>query len=152
MKQPKERHPPLAQYRGTLTADARHALEKLVSVGKAAARQRPPGRMLFLADPADGQAYRDDQSVRALGTSLRRGARSRHRCVTEGLAAALPPTPPPARPDKSKLQGDLEQPCMRCAGREPPEGRAPGTFPWLADARVVWGLVESLRTETGRQA
>ena len=61
----------MAKYRVTLTADERHALEKLVSVGKAAARKLTHGRILLLADTADGQEYRDDQIVRALGTSLR---------------------------------------------------------------------------------
>ena len=99
----------MAKYRVTLTADERHALEKLVSVGKAAARKLTHGRILLLADTADGQEYRDDQMVRALGTSLRSVERLRHRFVTEGLDAALPPKPQPARPDKIKIKGDLEQ-------------------------------------------
>ena len=53
----------MAKYRVTLTADERHALDKLVSVGKAAARKLTHGRILLLADTADGQEYRDDQIV-----------------------------------------------------------------------------------------
>src|SRR5215831_574987 len=99
----------MAKYRVTLTADERHALEKLVSVGKAAARKLTHGRILLLAATADGREYRDDQIVQALGTSLRSVERIRQRFVTEGLEAALNPRPQPARPDKIKIKGDLEQ-------------------------------------------
>ena len=40
----------MEKYRVTLTSDARHALEKLVSVGKAAARKLTHARILLLAD------------------------------------------------------------------------------------------------------
>jgi len=142
----------MAKYRVTLTADERHALEKLVSVGKAAARKLTHGRILLLADTADGQEYRDDQIVRALGTSLRSVARIRQRFVTEGLDAALNPKPQPARPDKIKIKGDLEQHLIRLACSEPPEGRDHWTLQLLADELVVLGLVASLSTETVRQA
>src|SRR4029453_16941520 len=94
---PKERNPPMAKYRVTLTADERHALEKLVSVGKAAARKLTHGRMLLLADTAAGGKQRDDQIVQALGTSRRSVERIRQRFVTEGLGVALNPRPQPAR-------------------------------------------------------
>jgi winged helix-turn helix protein len=99
----------MAKYRVTLTADEQNALEKLVSVGKAAARKLPHGRILLLAHTTDGREYRDDQIVQALGTSLRSVERIRKRFVTEGLEAALNPKPQPARPDKIKIKGDLEQ-------------------------------------------
>jgi hypothetical protein len=96
----------MAKYRVTLTTDERNALEKLVSVGKAAARKLTHGRILLLADTADGREHADDQIVLALGTSLRSVERIRTRFVTEGLAAALTPKPPPAR-TKSKSRGTL---------------------------------------------
>ena len=105
-----------------------------------------------LADTADGQEYRDDQIVRALGTSLRSVERIRQRFVTEGLEAALNPKPQPARPDKIKIKGDLEQHLLRLACSEPPEGRDHWTLQLLADELVVLGLVASLSTETVRQA
>lgn len=142
----------MAKYRVTLTADERNALEKLVSVGKAAARKLTHGRILLLADTADEQEYRDDQIVRALGTSLRSVERVRQRLVTEGLDAALNPKPQPARPDKIKIKGDLEQHLIRLACSDPPEGRDHWTLQLLADELVVLGLVASLSTETVRQA
>ena len=105
----------MAKYRVTLTADERNALEKLVSIGKAAARKLTHGRILLLADTADGREHRDDQIVQALGTSLRSIERIRQRFVTEGLEAALNPRPQPARPDKIKIKGDLEQHLIRFA-------------------------------------
>ena len=152
MKRPKERNPPLAKYRVTLTTDERNALEKLVSVGKAAAHKLTHGRILLLADTADGREHADDQIVLALGTSLRSVARIRTRFVTEGLAAALNPKPQPDRPDKIKIQGDIEQHLVRLACSDPPEGRDHGTLQLLADELVVLGLVASLSTETGQQA
>ena len=40
----------MEKYRVTLTADERNALEKLVSVGRAAARKLTHARILLLAD------------------------------------------------------------------------------------------------------
>ena len=142
----------MAQYRVTLTADERNALEKLVSVGKAAARKLTHGRILLLADTADGREHRDDQIVQALGTSLRSVERIRQRFVTEGLGAALNSRPQPARPDKIKIKGDLEQHLIRLACSDPPEGRDHWTLQLLADELVVLGLADSLSTETVRQA
>jgi hypothetical protein len=78
--------------------------KKLVLVGKAAARKLTHGRLLLLADTAHGREHADDQIVLALGPSLRSVERIRTRFVTEGLAAALNPQPPPAR-TKSKARG-----------------------------------------------
>lgn len=142
----------MVKYRVTLTADERHALDKLVSVGKAAARKLTHGRILLLTDTAEGREYRDDQIVQALGTSRRSVERIRQRFVTAGLEAALNPRPQPARPDKIKIKGDLEQDLIRLAGSAPPEGRDHWTLQLLADELVVLGLVASLSTETVRQA
>jgi hypothetical protein len=87
-----------------------------------------------------------------LGISLRSVERIRKRFVTEGLAAALNPKPQPARPDKIKIKGDLEQHLVRIACSDPPEGRDHWTLQLLADELVVLGLVASLSTETVRQA
>jgi hypothetical protein len=142
----------MEKYRVTLTADERKAVEKLVSVGKAAARRLTHGRILLLADTSDGQEHADDQIVLALGTSLRSVERIRTRFVTEGLEAALNPRPQPPRPDKIKIKGDIEQHLLRLACSDPPEGRCHWTLQLLADELVVLGLVDSLSPETVRQA
>src|SRR4029453_5765555 len=149
---PKERNPAMEKYRVTLTPDERHALEKLVSVGKAAARKRPDARLFLLADMSHELAYRDDQIVLALGTSLRSVERICKRLVTEGLDTALNPKPQPPRPDKIKIKGDIEQQLVHLACSDPPQGRCHWTLQLLADELVVLGLVDTISTETVRQA
>jgi hypothetical protein len=135
-----------------LTADARNALEQGVAVGRAAARKLPHARILLLADTSHAWESRDDQSVLALGPSLRRVERMRKQGVTEGSDPALTPQPQPPRPDKSPIKGASEQPLVRLACSDPPPGRC--HWPWhlLADALVVLGLVDTSSSETGRHA
>ena len=95
----------MEKYRVTLTADERNALEKLVSVGKAAARKLTHARILLLADTSHGLEYRDDQIVLALGTSLRSVERIRKRFVTEGLDSRPQPQAPASSPGQNQNQG-----------------------------------------------
>lgn len=142
----------MEKYRVTLTADERNALEKLISVGRAAARKLTHARILLLADTSHELEYRDDQIVLALGISLRSVERIRRRCVTEGIDHAINPRPQPPRPDKIKIKGDIEQHLVRLACSDPPQGRCHWTLQLLADELVVLGLVETISTETVRQA
>jgi hypothetical protein len=134
---PKERNPAMEKYRVTLTADERHAWEKRVSVGRAAARKLTYARMLLFADTSHGLEPMDDQIVLALGTSLRSGERMRKRLVTEGIDPAIHPKPQPPRPDKINIKGDIEQQLVRLACSEPPAGRGHWTLQRLAAALVV---------------
>jgi Homeodomain-like domain len=90
--------------------------------------------------------------VGALSTSLKTVARVRKRFVTEGIEAALDSRPWPRRPDKIKIKGDVEQKLVKLACSDPPRGRSHWTLQLLADEMVVLGLVESISTETVRQA
>lgn len=139
------------KYRVTLTTDERAELERLVSVGKGAARRLTHARILLLADTAGGE-HADDEIVAALDVGLCTVGRVRQRLVTEGLPAALDPKPQPRRPDKVKIKGDVEQRLIRLACSDPPEGRRQWTLQLLADELVVLGLVEAVSTETVRQA
>ena len=127
-------------------------LEQLVSVGKAAARKLTHARILLLANAATGEDCSDDEIVAALGAGTRTIARVRKRFVTEGFLAALDHKPQPPRPDKIKIKGDIEQKLVQLACSDPPEGRCHWTLELLADELVVLGLVDSLSTETVRQA
>src|SRR5256885_418078 len=149
---PKERNPAMEKYRVTLTADERNALEKLVSVGRAAARKLTHARMLLLADTSHGLEQIDDQIVLALGTSLRSVERIRKRFVTEGIDTAINPKPQPPRPDKIKIKGDMEQQLVHLACSDPPQGRCHWTLQLLADELVVLGLVDRVGIETVRKA
>src|SRR5215510_8883896 len=89
---------PMDKYRVTLDADERALLERLVAVGKGAARRLTHARILLLADTAAGPGRCDADIVAALGASVRTVERVRRRLVTEGLRAALNPRPQPPRP------------------------------------------------------
>ncbi len=140
------------KYRVSLTSEERAELEHLVTVGKAAARKLTHARILLLADTAPGPGDSDDALVAALGTGPRTIARVRQRFVTQGFHASLDPKPQPPRPDKIKIKGDLEQKLVHLACSDPPQGRCHWTLQLLADELVVLGLVESISTETVRQA
>lgn len=142
----------MEKYRITLDAEERTALERLVSVGKSACRKLTHARILLLADVVHGEGSRDEDIVAALGTSLRTIARVRKRFVTEGPEAALDSKPWPPRPDKIKIKGDVEQKLVTLACTDPPRGRCHWTLRLLADEMVVLGLVDSISTETVRQA
>jgi hypothetical protein len=140
------------KYRVTLDADERAFLERLVAVGKGAARRLTHARILLLADTALGPELSDLDIVDALGVSVRTVERVRQRLVTEGLPVALHPSPQPARPAKIKIKGAIEQRLIQLACSDPPEGRCHWTLQLLADELVVLGLAESISTETVRKA
>jgi transposase len=149
---PKSRRPPMEKYRVTLTTEERAELERLVSAGKGAARKRAHARVLLLADVTPGQGLADEEITAALGLSLRTIERVRPRLVTEGFLAALDHRPQPARPGKIKIKGDVEQRLIELACGDPPRGRCHWTLQLLADELVVLGLLNTISTETVRQA
>jgi transposase len=142
----------MEKHRVTLDAEERTALERLISAGKTASRKLTHARILLLADAVHGEGVRDEDIVTALSASLRTVARVRKRFVTEGIEAALDPRPRPARPDKIKIKGDVEQKLVKLACTDPPRGRCHWTLQLLADEMVVLGLVDSISTETVRLA
>jgi Homeodomain-like domain len=140
------------KYRVTLTDDERQELEQLVSSGKAAARKLTHARILLLADDALGAVRSDEQIVAALGTSPRTVSRVRQQLVTGGMDHALLRRRQPARPDKVKIKGDVEQRLVELACSDPPKGRCHWTLQLLADELIVLGLVKRVGIETVRQA
>jgi transposase len=140
------------KFRVTLDAEERAALERLISMGKAASRKLTHARVLLLADNEQGGGHTDEEIVTALGVSLKTIARIRKRFVTEGIHSAIDHRPQPSRPDKIKIKGDVEQKLVELACTDPPQGRCHWTLKLLADEMVVLGLVNSISTETVRQA
>jgi hypothetical protein len=140
-------------YKVTLTEEERGSLRKLVSTGKGAARKLMHARILILADASSEGPGRKDQEIRdATGASLSTIARVRQRFVEESLETALVPRPAPPRPDKVKIQGDVEQQLITIACNDPPEGRSRWTLELLAGQLVQLKLVEEVSRETVRQA
>ena len=142
----------MEKYRVTLDPEERTGLEGLVRSGRSASRKLTHARILLLADGVHGDGHSDDEIVTALGTSLRTIARVRRRFVIEGLEAAIDHRPQPARPDKIKIKGNIEQKLIQLACTDPPRGRCHWTLQLLADEMVVLGVVDSISTETVRQA
>jgi hypothetical protein len=116
----------MEKYRVTLTLEERTELERLVSVGRAAARKLTHARILLLADALHGEEHADE--------------------------AAIPPRPQPLRPGKIKMKGEVEQKLVELACTDPPRGRCHWTLQLLTDALVGLGLVEAISRETVRQA
>lgn len=140
------------KYRVVLTDEERAELKRRVSKGRGAARQFCHAHVLLLADEALGMRRSDEEIATVLATSRRTIERVRYRFVTEGLVAALHPKPPPGRPGKIKIKGDVEQKLLELACSDPPAGRCSWTLQMLADELVVLGLLAQVSVETVRQA
>jgi Homeodomain-like domain len=139
------------RYRVTLTQEEREGLQKLVSVGKGAARKLARARMLLLADQSDGgQAKADPEIVEALGCGRATVERVRKLFVEEGLEATLQPKPT-TRNFERKLDGKAEAHLIALACGAPPKGRARWTLRLLGDRMVGLGHLESVSHETVRR-
>jgi hypothetical protein len=139
------------RYRVTLTQEEREGLQKLVSVGKGAARKLVRARMLLLADQAEGgQSKADPEIVEALGCGRATVERVRKLFVEEGLEATLQPKPT-TRNFERKLDGKAEAHLIALACGAPPKGRARWTLRLLGDRMVGLGHLESVSHETVRR-
>ncbi len=143
----------MEKYKVTLTVEERQALDRMVSSGKAAARKLVHARILLLGDEGPGgPRCTDEEIVEALNLGLSTIVRVRRRFVTESLESAIHPRPRPPRPDKVKIQGEVEQHLMRLACSDPPEGRCCWTLELLADKLIALGCFPNVSRETVRQA
>jgi transposase len=141
------------KYIVTLTSDERTFLQQLLSSGKAAARKLTHARILLLADASpDGPASMDEDIEQALEVGASTIHRVRQRFVLESFDAALYPRPSPARPQKVKIQGAIEQALLELVCNTPPKGRSRWTLQLLAEQLVVLRKVSSVSLETVRQA
>lgn len=141
------------KFRVTLTCEERDALQALASKGKAAARKLVRARILLLADEnAAGPAKADLEIAEALGCGVRTVERVRKKFVTQSLEQAISTKPQPPRPDKVKIQGDVEKQMIEIARSDPPEGRAYWTVQMIADQLVALQCVETVGNETVRCA
>jgi Homeodomain-like domain len=143
----------MEKYKVTLTVEERQALDRMVSSGKAAARKLVHARILLLGDEGPGgPRCTDEEIVEALNISFSTIVRVRRRFVTESLESAIHPRPLPPRPDKVKIQGEVEQHLIRLACSAPPEGRCCWTLELLADKLIALGCFPGVCRETVRKA
>ena len=139
------------RYRITLAAEERAALERMISRGKAAARQLAHARVLLQADEAEGgPAWVDATIAAAVQVSVRTIERVRQRFVEQGLEAALRPKPS-KRIYARKLDGEQEAHLLALACARPPEGKARWSLRLLAEHMVEQEHVDMLSHETVRQ-
>ncbi len=142
----------MKKYKVTLTADERHALQALVTKGKAAAKKLMHARILLQADAAaEGPAWTDDEIAEAVAVNRRTVEHVRQRFVEQGLEAALV-RKKQGRPSRErKLDGAGEARLITLACSKPPLGRAAWTLRLLADRLVELQIVASISAETVRQ-
>ena len=139
------------RYRVTLTDEERQDLQKMVSVGKGAARKLMRARVLLVADQGEGgPAKSDPEIMEALSCGRATIERVRKQFVEEGLEAVLQPKPS-NRVYERKMDGRTEAHLIALACGAPPEGRARWTLRLLGDRMVGLGYVESLSHETVRR-
>jgi len=135
-----------------LTSEERLTLQRLVSVGKTAARKILHARILLLADQGpDGPAKTDDQIAEALSAHPRTIAGVRQRLVEQGLEAALvrKKQTQPSRGRKLDGKAEARLIALRCGA--PPRGRMRWTLHLLADRLVELNVVDSVSYETVRR-
>lgn len=136
-----------------LTSEERTTLQRLVSVGKAAARKILHARILLQADQGrDGPAWTDGQIAEALTVHPRTIAGVRQRLVEQGLQAAVNRKKQQRPSRRPKLDGKAEAHLIALRCGEPPEGRTRWTLHLLADRLVELKVVDSVSYETVRRA
>src|SRR4051794_167350 len=112
------------RYRVTLTEEERAELERMISRGRADARELAHARVLLQADEAEGgPGWADETIAAAVRVSVRTVERVRQRFVEQGLSAALLPKPSP-RIYARGLDGEREAHLLALACARPPGGKA----------------------------
>lgn len=132
-----------------LDAEQRQMLESLLTGGKEAARSQTHARILLKADQGSlGPGWTDEQIVEALTVGRATVERVRKRFVDKGLLGALVRSPQPERPEKRKMDGDLEAHLVTLACSQAEGGRTRWTMRLLADQLVQLGYVDQISHQT----
>lgn len=142
----------MKKYVVRLASEERAQLQRLVRVGKAAARKLLHARILLVADQdQEGPGWSDEQIAQGLAAHPRTIANVRRRLVEQGLEAALD-RKKQERPSRGpKLDGKAEAHLIALRCSEPPPGRMRWTLHLLADKMVELRVVDSLSYETVRR-
>jgi len=143
----------MKKYKVTLTLDERKSLQDLIAAGKAAALKLAHARILLKADAApDGPGWTDARIAEAVEVNRTTVEQVRQRFVEQGLEAALVRKKQDRPSRERKLDGAGEARLIALACSEPPTGRAAWTLRLLADQLVELEVVDTISTETVRQA
>lgn len=131
-----------------LSIEERLMLEKLLAEPRIAKDRVLRINMLLKSD-AGGLAWPDSKIAEAFNVSTDTVARLRHRCVFEGLEAAIARRPPSATRPR-RLDGAAEARLVQLACSTPPEGYAKWTLQLLADRLVQLEILAEIGHETVR--
>jgi len=143
----------MKKYKVTLTAEERNSLQDLIAAGKASAQKLAHARILLKADAAPGgPAWIDARIAEAVEIDVTTVERVRERFVEQGLEAALVRKKQDRPSRERKLDGQAEARLVALACSDPPRGRARWTLRLLADKLVELEVVDTVSTETVRQA
>ena len=135
-----------------LSLEERENLKDLVNRGREAAYRRRHAQILLLADEGKyGHGLFDRDVAERVGCSRQTVEQVRERCVCEGLNAALE-RKPRSRERSRVLDGKGEARLVSLACSNPPEGQSRWTLQMLGERLVELDVVESISTETVRQA
>lgn len=135
---------PAKYYKVRLSADERTQLQRLVSLGKAAAYKRTRAQILLKADQGIEQpGWTDDQISDAFSVGRATVERTRKAFVLEGLDAALN-RKKQQRPSNLKFDGAKEAHLVALRCSAPPPGRARWTLKLLADRLIELEVFDSI--------
>lgn len=135
-----------------LEKDERERLQRLVSVGKGAARRLTHARVLLQADESkDCPGWTDARIAEALGVGVRTIETIRQRFVEEGLELALERKKRLSPPVEPLLDGEKEAQLIAVCCSKAPKGRERWTLRLLADRMVELEVVDSVSHETVRR-
>ncbi len=131
------------KYRVQLSAEERNELRRKVSAGKAPAREIMHAQILLRVEQGAEPRLSDKQAAVALGVSSRTVQRVRESASRHGVTAALGRKAQPPRPQKRKLNENLEVIVIAVACSEPPEGRTRWTLRLLSERLIELEAVDS---------
>lgn len=141
----------MKKYIVKLTDEERNGLERIISVGKDAARKILHARILLKADESEeGPSWKDEQISEALEVSLSTIFRVRPRFVEEGTDAAISRHKGSGIRDP-KIDGECEAHLVALTCSTAPDGQARWTLRMLADKMVELEYIDSISHETVRR-
>ena len=143
---------PKILYKITLTRQEREQLTTMTTTGKHSAQSILNALILLNCDTGEHQNETKSAAEIAgvLRISERKIDRVKERFINEGFDAVLSKRTP-TRPDKRKLDGDLEARTVAMVCGKAPEGYAKWSLRLIADKLVELQYVESISHESVRQ-
>ena len=143
---------PNKRYVVRLERSERERLQRIVSVGKGAARKLTHARVLLQADQStEGPGWTDERIAEGLSVTTRTIEQIRQRFVEEGLESALERKKRCRPAVEPLLDGAKEARLIAVSCSKPPEGRRRWTLRLLADRLVELNIVDSISYETVRR-